>query len=39
MAKVTLKVKVIDPKSLTEKEKAEQDRRWCLVQKLLKKNK
>lgn len=39
MAKVTLKVKVRDPKSLTEKENAEQDRRWCLVQKLLKKNK
>lgn len=37
--KVQFKVEVRDPKSLTEKEKIEQDRRWHLVQKLLKKNK
>lgn len=39
MAKVTITVEVRDPKSLTEEEIREQDRRMLILQKLLKKNK
>ena len=34
--KIKLKVEIRDPKSLTQEERIEQDRRWELVQKLLK---